>query len=293
MIMTIKKPSQQFILTLLLLSWLGLRGAEPLTWQAGETLNHQHKNWLDISSSETLLQVRSSGYVLQLDAKRNYILNDFYETTNNWQLLENISFSLAGQQGATQMETYCGNRVTELQLELQEHAVELIIKQTWPMLQLTKCWSFYQQQPFVRLIYKITMSADWQCGRATLNLVTASGMQAVAYHANEVVNYRANTGATWFNLPRSDQQRWLGYVNDNNSAGVALIGADPWNWQELPGQLLSSARKDGGFSVELIKWGKQELRPGDQTTINIFLAPFTGSAGDQGPALQQQIAPGF
>jgi hypothetical protein len=61
------------------------------------------------------------------------------------------------------------------------------------------------------------------------------------------------------------------------------------NWRENPGLLLSSAGKDGGFSLELNKWGGKTIRIGDTTYYELFFAPVADL--DDADAVMKDILP--
>ncbi len=278
---------------LLILNSIILTGGEIRRWQEREHFTFPHGDWLQIVNSAERLTFTTTDYAVSLNPARNYLLEHFSADGSSSALLQYVSLSMAGQDCPSEIEAYCGKRVSDFQLETQTNEASFVVTQNWPMLQLRKKFTFYRKKPFFRLNYQIHMTSDWPCARATLNLSTGPDLMAAVYFSDNQIHYRLNKGPAWFNLPRHDQQRWLGYTNENNTSGLAVIGADPWNWQQLPGNLLSSSKKSGGFTLELIKWAKQDLRIGDSTTIQVFLAPFHGKAAEEIPALQQQIAPGL
>jgi len=278
---------------LLILHAALLMGGEIRKWEEKEAFTFQHRDWLQVVNSAERLTFTTADYVVSLNPTRNFILEHFSADGSSPALLQYISLSMARHDHPSETEAYCGKRVSDFQLETQTNEASFVVIQDWPMLQLRKIFTFYRKEPFLRLDYQICITSDWSCARATLNLSTGPALMAAVYFSDAQIHYRLNKGAAWFNLPRHDQQRWLGYTNQNNTYGLAVIGADPWNWQQLPGKLLSSSKQAGGFTLELIKWPRQELRIGDTTTIQLFLAPFHGKAAEEIPALQQKIAPGM
>lgn len=278
---------------LLILKAFILTAGETRKWQEKESFTFQHGDWLLVVNCAERLTFTTSDYVVSLNPVRNFLLECFSADDSSHVLLQYVSLSMARQDGPSEIEAYCGKRISDYQLELQTNEASFVVTQDWPMLQLQKNFTFYRDKPFFRLDYQICMTSEWPCARATLNLSTGPDLMAAVYFSDNQIHYRLNKSPAWFNLPRHDQQRWLGYTNENNTSGLAVIGADPWNWQQLPGKLLSSSKQAGGFTLELIKWAKQELRIGDCTTIQVFLAPIHGKAAIEIPALQQQIAPGL
>ncbi len=288
-----QKPLLNACCLLLMLKAVILTGGETRRWQEKESFTFQHGDWLKVVNSAEMLTFSTADYVVSLNPARNFLLEGFSAGGSSPALLEYVSFSMSGQDCPSEIEAYCGKRVSGFQLVLQTNEASFAVIQNWPMLQLQKSITFYRNKLFFRLDYQIRMTSDWLCARATLNLSTGPDLMAAVYFSDNQFHYRLNKEAAWFNLPRNDQQRWLGYTNENNTSGLAVIGADPWNWQQLPGNLLSSSKQSGGFTLELIKWPNKELRIGDSTTIQVFLAPFHGKAAEEIPALQQQIAPGL
>ncbi len=280
-------------LFLLILNNIVLSSDEMRRWQERELFSFQHGDWLEVTNSAESLTFKTADYVVSLNSARNFLLGHFSAGSSSPVLLDYVSLAMSSKEQTSMNEAYCGKRVSDFHLAGKSGEASFIVTQSWPMLQLRKSFVFYREKPFFCLEYQIRMSSDWPCERATLNLSSGPDLMTAVYFSDNQVQYRLNKGATWFNLPRHDQQRWLGYTNKDNTSGLAVIGADPWNWQQLPGNLLSSAKKSGGFTLELIKWGKRELRIGDSTTIQVFLAPFHGKVAEEIPLLQQQIAPGL
>lgn len=261
------------------------------TWQKNEAFSYTHENWLKVESNQQELSFSSQDYCLTLDPQRNFSTKAFSAGKDKDSLIDLFYLHLRPDEEANISEVYSGNLTTSFHLELLKSELSLVVIQDWASLKIQKSFTFYQGLPFVYVRYKALVKEDFTSQRMTLNIITSSDFDTLAYFADKNTVFRANNGASWFNIAKHSEQRWISYLNSKKKTGLAIIGADPWNWQELPGNLLSSSREKGGFTLELIKWSKRKLKKGETTYIKFFIAALKGDIDKETEKMQKQIIP--
>ena len=238
---------------------------------------------------------------LVLDGRRNYVVKRLADRAGGTVGLDfgelfvvYAEDSRAGLGRQTRHEHQDSVQVTGVVLTAGEHSASLLVTQAWPHLQVRKAVEFYAGAPYFRLAYHVLATGSFRSERATLNLGTGPELLAVVTMENANPAWKQHQPEKWFNLPRGRADRWFAYVSTGpRPVGLAIIGADPWFWEKLPGMILGSGRKQGGFTVEMMRWRQHPVRPGDTMFFDLFLAPIQGDAVQACRDLQDQIVPGL
>ncbi|HQL87405.1 MAG: hypothetical protein GX574_03720 [Lentisphaerae bacterium] len=256
---------------------------------------------LQVRQEAELLSFTTGDYELVLDRQRNYVIKSLVAKSGGVVGLDYgqlfVVFgedSSAGESRQVFYEDQSSVKVTGATLTVGKHSASLLVTQTWPRLQIRKIVGFYAGEPYFRLAYHVLATGSFHCERTTLNLGTGPELLAAVAIDNGNPAWKQHQPGKWFNLPRSQADRWFAYVSaEPQPNGLAVIGADPWFWEKLPGLILGSGRKQGGFTVEMIRWRHHPTRTGDAMFFELFLAPIQGDAVKACRDLQKRIVPGL
>ncbi len=256
---------------------------------------------LQVRRGADWLSFTTGDYELVLDSRRNYVVKGLTGKPGG---VVGLDFgelfvvygddSRAGESRQTRHEHQSDVRATGAVLTAGQHSASLLVTQAWPHLQIRKSIEFYAGEPYLRLAYHVLATGSFRCERATLNLGTGPELLAVVAMDNGNPVWKQHQPENWFSLPRSQTDRWFAYASAGPPpVGLAVIGADPWFWEQLPGMILGSGRKQGGFTVEMMRWRQHPVRPGDTMFFELFLAPIRGDAVQACRDLQNRIVPGL
>ncbi len=293
------------LVLLLLAGWGGgaeLADIDLAAADAGTDFDFGH---LRVRREPDQVSFSSEAYELVLDVRRNFVIRRLSGRSGVMTLFDYgelfvVTAAEDAGAGAGRQTRYEGQgavQVTSVRLSGGRHSACLQVLQAWPGLQVRKVVEFFAGRPYIRLAFHMQATAPFRSERVTMNLGTSPDFGAVVCIDNGSPAWRMHRPGQWFNLPRSQADRWFAYVQPASAsapaAGVALIGADPWFWKQLPGMILGSGRKQGGFTAELNQWRRRQVRAGDAVFFDLFLAPFQGDAVEACRALQDRIMPGL
>jgi hypothetical protein len=241
-----------------------------------------------VDENESGLALQTRFYKLSLGKGRAYAPEALVVNGNKLLDFALLSLSIRGERP---INDFFGNLPAEISVEDKEDrlAIRTIIYYG-DIAVVTRVIEAYKGRPYLKLSYEIEAKKDFSCARTTLNLGVGNTLNSLGYFANNAVTYRKNDKPQWFSVDRHDSERYLCYLDDYGSHGLAIIGADASSWKKLPGQLLCSARTDGGFTLELIQWNKREVRAGDKAYFELFLLPLGGNRDASAARVLREIS---
>ena len=239
---------------------------------------------LAVSQESGKLSFKTPAFLVTLDPGRNYALSRVAAGGSERLRAVYLSDSVTN-------EYYALHLVRHLTLEERDGSIAFLVEEKWPGIRFVRTIEFYGKAPYFKLSYDVEAVADFSCRRLLLNLIFPPALKLIAWRPGNETRYYKWSRPAWFNLERPDLFRCLTYLDADGRNGFAVIGADETSWRELPGKLLSSAGKSGGFTLELNKWVKTDVRSGDRIAFDLLLGP----VADQNEAekLTRTLCPGF
>ena len=194
----------------------------------------------------------------------------------------------ADKKSSAEYTPQSGN-VEKITVSDDNEAVTFRFDCVWETLRYSRMVSFYKDKPYLKLFYDLTAVKDFFSVDLSLAVDASGELNMLVVKHGAAASFRPWEKPRWFSISRPDQDRWVAWCNRENNLGVAVIGADPDSWKDFYSRLMCSMRKDGGFHLDLEKWKKKEIRKGDTTSIEIFIAVLNGPAEQKAAALQKSI----
>lgn len=250
------------------------------------------EDWLQLQKDGDFLCISTKEHFLRLNTKRNYVLEQYGTQKDTVPLLRGIEIAVSEDSKNVDNDRYIGNKVTSAIWEQYPGERRFVVTVALTNSVLKKSWVFYENQPYIRMMAELSVQQDFHCKRVMTNIVFGADFNYLVFHEGGEAKYQQNKKASWFNIPRDEKHRWISVTDRQGGSGVAVIGANPWDWMELSGLILCSARKDSkGYTSEPGKWMNKSVYAGDVVRFDFFIAPFSGEADAQADRLQKLIAP--
>ena len=218
---------------------------------------------------------------------RNYCVKKFGRRGETRDFYTFLSASLFDKSSCS--EYYTMHRTRDVVLTKRDGSLTFTVMTELPRFTVVRTLELFPDRRFFKLSFDVTATEDVQVARVIAHVNIDKTKRLIAWTDGQEPSFRKNTKPAWFNIPRPDALPCIAYLDENGKDGVAVISANMPNWHENPGQLLSSAGKDGGFTLELSKWGARDARKGDSTYYELFFAPVADL--DDALAVYQDIVP--
>ena len=218
---------------------------------------------------------------------RNYCIKKFGRRGEPRDFNSFLSASLFDKSSCS--EYYTMHRTRDVVLTKRDGSLTFTVTTELPRFTVVRTLELFPDRRFIKQTFEVTATEDVKISRVIAHVNVDKTKRLIAWTDGKEPSFRKNTKPAWFNIPRPDIVPCVAYLDENGKDGVAVISADMPNWHENPGQLLSSAGKDGGFTLELSKWGARDARQGDSTYYELFLAPVNDL--DDAIAVYQDIMP--
>ena len=218
---------------------------------------------------------------------RNYCVKKFGRRGETRDFYTFLSASLFDKSSCS--EYYTMHRTRDVVLTKRDGSLTFTVTTELPRFTVVRTLELFPDRRFFKLSFDVTATEDVQVARVIAHVNIDKTKRLIAWTDGQEPSFRKNTKPAWFNIPRPDALPCIAYLDENGKDGVAVISANMPNWHENPGQLLSSAGKDGGFTLELSKWGARDARKGDSTYYELFFAPVADL--DDALAVYQDIVP--
>ena len=182
--------------------------------------------------------------------------------------------------------------VTDLKVSERDGSFIFTVKESFPHLKVERSVECWDNEPYIKFTCKLKALSDFISARVSMDFGFPGSL--IAQSKGPYVKYTKWTKpGCWFNLDRPDDPRVISYLGEDGQNGIALIGLDKTDWEELPGKLLcNSLGKDGdnGFGIGLVKWIKRDVRKGDKVSYEVMVA-LVGSH-EEAVKLADRLSPG-
>ncbi|MBP5640588.1 MAG: hypothetical protein J6X55_13975 [Victivallales bacterium] len=218
---------------------------------------------------------------------RNYCVKQFGRRGEPRDFFSFFSASLFDKSSCS--EYYTMHRMRDVVLTKRDGSLTFTVTTELPNFTVVRTLELFPDRRFFKQTLEVTATAEIQTSRVIAHVIVDKTKRLIAWSDGQGPSFRKNTKPAWFNIPRPDVVPCIAYLGENGKDGVAVISANMPNWHENPGQLLSSAGQDGGFTLELSKWGGRDARKGDSTYYELFFAPVADL--DDAIAVYQDIMP--
>jgi len=163
------------------------------------------------------------------------------------------------------------------------------VSKRWPGFIAKRIVEFYENAKFFRIRYDIEFTQDALWEGIWFRISTKADTSFMLCGRNDgfsLIKANESDKDIWLGFECSPDKRCFAYYYEKLNGGFAVMCPDEKSWREI-GKSFLCCRAKNGFSLELSKCQKREVRTGETLSFDFFLMPLEGTIPDCEKAIQK------
>ena len=153
-------------------------------------------------------------------------------------------------------------------------SVEVV--ETWPAFKCRKTIEFYENEKFFRVAFELSFTREASMMGVWFSVSTSSSADYMICGSSDKflpVKGIIQKKDKWMAFDRATENRCFGFFYGPLDTGLVVMCPDRKSWMEISPRSFMCNRAGGGFSLELGKCLKQDLKKGETVCFDFFIEP--------------------